>query len=205
MKKPKVIIYDNDGMVTHGGRFSDKYSRAYGVDPAIMSPFFEGPFKQCLTGRADLKEKLAKVLDIWNWNGTVDELMQYWFAVGDVLDSDMYESITKLREQGAIVCLATNQEKYRTQYLVNNHSYDKVFDEVFSSADLGAYKHSAKGLEKIYNSLKEKYGIADKAEIMYWDDREGNVASLNEVGFNGQQYRDYESFKAVLAECGYRI
>lgn len=205
MRKPKAIIYDNDGMVTHGGRFSDTYSRAYGVDSAVMTPFFEGPFKQCLTGKADLKEELTKVLDTWNWKGTVDELMQYWFAVGDALNADVYASITKLRGQGAVVCLATNQEKYRTQYLVNKHSYDKVFNEVFSSADLGAYKHSTKGLEKIYSILKEKYGIADKAEIMYWDDREGNVSNLNEVGFNGQQYRDYESFKVVIDAVGYKL
>src|SRR3989344_4656191 len=118
MKKPKVIIYDNDGMITRGGRFSDRYSKEFGVDPAVMAPFFEGPFKKCLTGKADLKEELKQVLVVWKWKGTVEELMQYWFAVGDVLNEDVYTSITKLKKQELIVCLATNQEKYRAQYLV---------------------------------------------------------------------------------------
>ncbi len=205
MLKPRVIIYDNDGMVTHGGRFSDQYSKEFGVDPVVMAPFFEGPFKKCLTGAADLKEELKSVLEAWKWRGTADELMQYWFAVGDVLNEDTYTSITKLKKQGLVVCLATNQEKYRAQYLISKHSYDEVFDEIFCSASLGAYKHSAEGLERIYQTLKEKHGISDKKEIMYWDDREDSVKNLNEAGFNGQRYQSYESFKKVLAEHGCQL
>ena len=74
MKKPKVIIYDNDGMILNGGRFSDQYAKEFGVDLATMTPFFDGPFKKCLVDKADLKEELAQVLEEWKWNGTVDEL-----------------------------------------------------------------------------------------------------------------------------------
>lgn len=205
MKKPKVIIYDNDGMVTHGGRFSEQYSKEFGIDVSVMTPFFEGPFKKCLTGKADLKEELGKVLGAWKWRGTVDELMQYWFVIGDSIYEDVYASILVLKEQGLIVCLATNQERYRTEYLINKLSYDKIFDEIFSSAKLGAYKHSVEGLEKISQILREKYNVSDRGEIMYWDDREGNIESLNKIGFNGQQYRDHNSFKAILAECGFQL
>jgi len=204
MRKPKAIIYDNDGMITYGGRFSEQYSKEFGVDLAIMSPFFETSFKSCLLGKADLKEELAKVLKAWKWGGTVDELMQYWFSIGDSVYNNVYDSILKLKAQGGVVCLATNQEKYRIQYLVAKLSYDKVFDEIFSSADLGVYKHSQEGLEKIFQVLKEKYAISDKGEIMYWDDREDHVESLNKTGFNGQLYRDYPTFKLVLSEYGYQ-
>ena len=179
MKKPRAVIYDNDGMITHGGRFSEQYAKEFGVDPAVIAPFFEGPFKNCLMGKTDLKEELKKVLETWKWKGSVDELAQYWFSIGDSVHDDMYASILKLRAQGLIVCLATNQEKYRTKYLVNKLSYDKIFDEIFSSADLGAYKHSPDGLEKIFQVLKEKYAISDKGEILYWDDREDHVENLN--------------------------
>ena len=205
MKKLKVIIYDNDGMITHGGRFSEKYSKEFAVDSAAMLPFFEGSFKNCLVGKADLKEELKKVLVTWKWKGTVDELLQYWFSIGNSVYDDIYASILKLKEQGLIVCLATNQEKYRTGYLVNKLSYNKIFDEIFSSADLGVYKHSPEGLEKIGQVLKEKYAISDKEEIMYWDDRENHVGCLNKAGFNGQLYRDYLSFKSVLSDYGLQL
>jgi putative hydrolase of the HAD superfamily len=205
MKKPKAIIYDNDGMITYGGRFSEQYAKEYGVDPAAMAPFFDGPFKDCLVGKADLKEELAKVLEAWKWSGTVDELLAYWFSIGDAVYNNVYDSISRLKAQGAVVCLATNQEKYRTQYLVTKLAYDKVFDEIICSADLGVYKHSPEGLEKIFQILKEKYGVMDKGEILYWDDREDHVESLNKAGFNGQLYRDYPSFKLGLLEQGYQL
>lgn len=205
MKKPKAVIYDNDGMITHGVRFSDKYSKEFSVDITSMSPFFEGPFKKCLIGGADLKEELEKVLEVWKWKGTADELMQYWFATGEDLYEDVYASISKLRKQGLVVCLATNNERYRVQHLIKKLSYDKIFNQIFFSADLGVYKHSPEGLEKIFQSLREQYAISDKGEIMYWDDREDHVEILNAEGFNGQLYRDYPSFRSVLSDSGYQI
>lgn len=192
-------------MVTHGGRFSEQYSKKYGVPLETISPFFEGPFKKCLVGKEDLKEELKKVLTEWEWKGTVDELMQYWFSIGDAVYEDVYASIAKLKEQGLLVCLATNQEKYRLQYLTNKFYYDKIFDKVFSSVELGAYKHSVEGLKKISKILEEEYGISNKEEIMYWDDREGNVENLNKIGFNGQHYLDYPSFEKVLTQYGFQL
>jgi len=206
MKKPKVIIYDNDGMILNGGRFSDQYAKEFGVDLATMTPFFDGPFKKCLVDKADLKEELAQVLEEWKWNGTVDELLQYWFAVGEATFSeDVYAAATQLKEQGMVVCLATNQEKYRMQHLIDTFSYGKAFDEIFFSANLGAYKTDASALEKIFKTLKEKYGIADKGAVTYWDDHEENVADFNAFGFNGQLYLGYPSFKVVLSDYGYRV
>lgn len=192
-------------MITYGGRFSDAYAKEFNIDQTIMTPFFGGPFKNCLVGKADLKEELQKVLVSWKWNGTVEELLQYWFSIGADVHEEVYASISKLREQGLIVCLATNQEKYRTEYLANKLGYRKVFDEIFSSAEIGAYKHSLEGLAAIFQILHDKYAILDKDEVMYWDDREEHVKVLNEQGFNGQLYRDYPSFRATLAESGYQL
>lgn len=205
MKKPKAILYDNDGMVTHGGRFSEEYTKEFGVDMVALTPFLEGSLKKCQIGAADLKEELAKVLDAWKWKGTVDELLQYWFTIGDTPHEDVYASVTKLKQQGLVVCLATNNEKYRLQYLVSKLAYDKVFDEIFSSVELGAYKQSTEGAEKIFQTLKEKYGILDKEEILYWDDREKNVESLNNMGFNAQLYHRYDSFKTVMKKYGFQL
>ena len=205
MEKPRAVIYDNDGMVAHGGRLSEQYAREFNLNIAVMDPFFAGPFKKCMTGEADLREELEKVITTWGWKGTVDELMQYWFSIGATLDEDVYASIAKLRAQDLVVCLATNQERYRLNYFVEKFSYDKIFNEVFCASELGALKQSAEGAEKIFQTLKERHGILDKGEVMYWDDREGNVESLNAMGFNAQMYRGYPAFKEVMAEHGFQL
>ena len=202
--KPKAILYDFDGMLTHGPRFSDTYAQEFGVDLAVMAPFFDGPMKECLYGRADLKEELAKVLGAWKWPGTVDELLEYWFSIGEA-DKEVFTSIAKLKSQGVVTCLATNQEKYRIAYVTKKYGLDTAFDEIFCCANLGAFKHSAEGLEKIYSVLKEKHGIENKNEIMYWDDRPGNVENLITEGFNGQLYKDYAGFRETLAATGFEL
>ena len=204
MQKPKAILYDYDGMLTGSVRFSDKYSAEFGVDIAEMGSFFNEPFKQCLLGKADLKGELAKVLPAWKWHGSVDELLEYWFSIGE-LNTEVFSSIEKLKVQGVIVCLATNQEKYRIRYVTTKYALDKAFDEIFSCVNLGVYKHSAEGLEKIYQTLTEKHSITDKGEIMYWDDREDNVENLLKEGFNGQLYKDYVGFKETLNASGLQL
>jgi putative hydrolase of the HAD superfamily len=205
MKKPKVVIYDNDGMITDGARFSDTYSKEFNIPMELMDGFFDVHFKNCLHGKADLKEELRPFLEKWKWNGTVDELLDYWFRVGAEPNHDTYESISKLKEQGVVCCLATNQEKYRTQFLIQKMNYNELFDEIFSSADLCVFKTSEEGLGKIFNALKERYGDLEKDEILYWDDREGNVKHLNEFGFNGQKYKDYNSFKQTMNDYGFEV
>lgn len=205
MKKPKVALYDNDGMMTRSRRFSEVYAEEFNLDIAVMDPFFAGPYEQCLIGKADLREELEKVLGIWKWKGTADELMQYWFTIGDTIDQEVYVSIAKLKAQGLRVCLATNQEKYRMQHFITKYSYDTLFDELLYASKLGAFKHKTEGLEKILQILKEKYGVSDRGEIMYWDDREKNVEFIGSMGFNAQLYRDYPSFKTTLSEYGYQL
>jgi putative hydrolase of the HAD superfamily len=205
MKKPKVVIYDNDGMITCGSRFSDQYSKEFNIPMEVMDEFFTKHFRNCLHGKSDLKEELKPFLEKWNWTGTVDELLDYWFKIGIEPDYDTYNSISKLKEQGVICCLATNQEKYRTEFLVSKMNYKELFDEIFSSAHLGVFKTSQEGMEKIYSALKEKYRDLEKEDIMFWDDREGNVEHLNSFGFNGQQYKDYLSFKQRMKEANLEV
>ena len=205
MKKPKVIIYDNDGMITDGERFSIQYVKEHDVSIEDVNVFFDNYFRDCLHGKKDLKEEIQPFLKKWKWKGTADAFLEYWFRFGIELHQDVYDSVTKLRSQGLIVCLATNQEKYRTEFLIEKFSYDKLFDEIFSSSSLGCFKTVPEGLNKIYETLNKKYGEIDRSEIMYWDDRVGNVKQVTDEGFNGQQFTDYESFREVLDNVGYRL
>ena len=134
----QAVIFDFDGMLTHGPRFSEHYSKEHGISIDEMTPFFVGPFIDCLVGKADLKDELQKGwLEKWNWTHSADELLKYWFSVGDRLDQNVFDSVGKLRSNGLICVLATNQEKYRTDHLSETFGYNKAFDKVFSSAYTG--------------------------------------------------------------------
>src|SRR5580693_3858173 len=111
----KAAMFDVDGMVLHGQRFSDRYAEEFGISPEEMAPFFKGSFDKCIQGQSDLKQELINGgwLQKWHWSGTVEELLDYWFHTGDEIDQRVLSSVADLRAQGVICVLTTNQEKYR--------------------------------------------------------------------------------------------
>ncbi|MEK7093272.1 MAG: hypothetical protein AAB927_02200 [Patescibacteria group bacterium] len=117
----KAVIFDCDGMINQEERFSKRLAKYVPLEVSL--PFFKGPFQECLVGRADLKEELKKVVTLWKWKGSVDELVAFWFAdEANIPQKEFFPIIDDLRERGIAVYLATNNEKYRTEYLLNSIS-----------------------------------------------------------------------------------
>src|SRR6266699_6685441 len=66
--------------------------------------------------------------------------------------------------------LATNQEKYRTAYLLDQMGFERQFDGIFSSVYVGYMKHDTAFFEHVLRELKD----VKPQEILFWDDQPGN-------------------------------
>src|SRR4051812_34566705 len=96
----KIILFDCDGpIVKHTKYFSQRMLEQKGIQTDVekQKAFFSKEFLLCETGKADLKEELSMRLDIWNWQGTVEELMDFWFNGEAEVDEAMKDYIIKLR------------------------------------------------------------------------------------------------------------
>ncbi len=143
MNKPKItaVIFDADGMIVHGERFSLRLEKEHGIPLEVTKPFFIGPFQECVVGKADLKQELEKVARTWKWNKSIDLLLQYWFMdICNKVDLRFREEIGRLRATGIKCFLASNNEKYRTNYLTEQRGIGGWFDKVYSSAYVGFKK-----------------------------------------------------------------
>jgi putative hydrolase of the HAD superfamily len=199
----KAVIFDSDGMLVHGPRFSDKYVADHDIAITLMSPFFAGPFQQCIVGKADLLEELRKGwLEKWKWKGSAEELLNYWFSVGDVGDETVLASVPALRRKNIFCVVATNQEKYRTEYLSKTFRYDLAFNKVYSSAYIGSKKPEREFFAHITDDLAEAYGIARPNEVMFWDDDLDNVRGADDFGFDARHFTDAASYTRVMTEAG---
>lgn len=193
----KCILFDADGVIIHSKMFSVQYQKKYDVPYEEILPFFTEVFPDCLVGKADLVKIVTPWLPKWKWEGSVDEFLQFWFEAENNVDERMVSVIQELRGKGIKCFLATNQEKYRTQFMRNDMGFGKLFDHVFSSGEIG-YKKPSKGFyEFILNKIKSEQDIQPD-EIMFFDDKEGHVEGAKELGIDAHLFEGFGGFKLLV-------
>lgn len=174
------------------GYFSEHYAREHGVPLEAMTPFYRGEFRLCQTGKADLKEAVAKYLPGWGWNKGADAFLEYWFTTDAEADEQVFEVVRQLREKGVKVYLATDQEKYRAQYLLDKLGFKDKLDGCFFSCNLGYQKSEPEYFQKIMQEL----GVSAD-DLVYWDDDQKNVDVAKSLGIDARFYSNFAEFEAA--------
>jgi putative hydrolase of the HAD superfamily len=192
----KVLIFDADGVLINGDIFSKRFSKEYNIDINKINPFFDGPFKDCLIGKADLKEVITPYLEEWGWKDGVDNFLEYWFSSEYSIDEELINYIQDYRKNGIKCVMATNQEKYRAEYLFNKIGFINSFDKMYVSAHLGHKKTNKEFFEKLVNDLID----IKKDEILFWDDDIENINTAKEFGINAELYTTFKDFKQKMKD-----
>lgn len=191
----ELLILDADGVVVIGEKFADVRSRDLRIDKAKEEEFFTTIFQDCLVGKADLKESVAPYLPSFGWTGTVDEFLELWFRTESSINEELVRYVQQLRQSGLRVVLATNQEQYRTQYMLRYMGFETMFDRVYSSAYLGLKKPSL----EFYARIVEKEGVS-KDLALFWDDDQENIEGAAKYGIKAHLYEGYDSFVRVMQD-----
>lgn len=188
----KILLLDADGVVLPKTRyFSERYAEHFGVSAESLKSFFKNELRDCQLGTKDLRIVLPRYFNDWQWQGTVDELLQYWFQDGNQPEPEILTLVEQTRAAGIKCYLATDQEKYRAHYLWQNLELSKHFDGSFFSCDLGARKNETVYWEKVLAKL----GNPDPAEVVFWDDELENVATAKQAGIEAHLFTQRVDFK----------
>lgn len=189
----KIILLDMDGLVILKDKvFSVRISEKLRIPLEEVLPFFKNEFQSCLVGKADLKKEIAKYISTWGWKDSVEELLKFWFDGEKDINQEIINRTSQLRKDSYKIYLATNNEKYRVDFLWNGIGSKNHFDGIFSSADLGFKKPDEKFYLKVLDLLKTQ------AEgIIFWDDDEENVESAKKLGMDARFYSGIKDFKVV--------
>jgi putative hydrolase of the HAD superfamily len=197
----KTVIFDADGMMIESERFSDVLSREYPVDKEKEKEFFATIFQDCLVGEADLRQSIEPYLPDFGWKGTVDEFLQYWFTTEHKLNQPLIEYIQHLRSNGVWCVLATNNERYRTEYMLEHMGFDGIFDKVYSSVHLGQKKPAMEFFNRVFQELQElQAGQVTEDDILFWDDDQQNIDGATAFGIHAQLYTDFDAFLKIMHE-----
>jgi len=193
--RTKIMLLDGDGIVINKPmRFSQNFSKDYNIPLDLILPFFDNEFQLCLIGKADLKEVVKPYLMKWNWNGSVEEFLDYWFRSENYVDNRIIDKISEYRLLGIRCYIHSNQEKYRTEYMKGVMGLDKIVDGIFSAAYLGTKKPNQNFWQEIFSRIQP----AKKDEVLVWDDSQENVVSASDFGFNSELYTNYDAFLKTM-------
>lgn len=118
----------------------------------------------------------------------VDELLKVWFETETVPNNNLLKYIDDLTKEDLVICIATNQEKLRGEYLEQTVFPDR-FDEYYISANMGVLKPQPEFFEHIIQDLSSKYGNIHASNILYFDDSKEHVESAKRLGINSHLYK----------------
>lgn len=188
------VLFDADGVCILSERFSTLLARKKGVSPEVTHKFFSTVFQDCLIGKADLKQVLPPFLKEWGIESTIDIFLDYWFSSENKPNKKLLNHIQALRKEGIKCYLATNQEKYRTEYVKRKMGFGKYFDFIFSSANIGFIKSSV----ELFQSVHNKIGSPNKNTVLLVDDTLKNIEAAEAFGFKGILYSNFRNYLKLL-------
>ncbi len=174
--------------------FSERYADEHGVTLEDISVFFKNEYRGCATSQTDLKEVLPPYLENWGWKGSADDFLQYWFASDCELDQEVLKTVQELRDRGIIVALATNNEKYRMEYILRVAGLEEYFDKIFASCDIGHKKPSPEFFEGVMRDLPS----IRKKEVLFWDSDKDIVDGAREFGIQAEHFVEFGKYEEMM-------
>lgn len=192
--KIKAVVFDADGMVIKGDRPSLRLARDFGVPMEKLNEFFGNEFQDCRLGKRDLREAVAPYLPQWGWKGSIDDFLHFWFAESYYRDEEVITWAQKLRNEGIICILATNQEKLRVAYMKNEVDLVEIFDHIISSSEIGYTKPQ----KEFFEALMKSIPAILPSEVLFFDDKETNIEAARSFGFQTKLYKNNEDLDIVL-------
>ncbi len=196
-----TVLLDADGVVqTTAPGWLDAVAGLSGR-PEAHDEFLEEVFaaeRPTLTGSGAFRPALAEVLARWQSPASLEEAISVWQMIEP--QAAVLEQAARLRQRGVRVCLATNQQPERAEFMTHSLGYRDRFDELFYSCELGYAKPDG----AYFGAILERLG-QPATEVLFVDDNGGNVDSARTEGLHARLY-DLQTgeagFAALLAEFG---
>lgn len=194
----KCILFDADGVLTLPEElFTVVYARSHGLDAEMFENFFRNEWQSIVTGKSDLKDSITDNHALWQYEGTVDELLEYWFKTEDVRNEKLMMIIKELKDKGIPCYLATDQEKYRTEYM-KNVMFKSLFNGYFVSAEIGVTKTDPRFFEIVLEKLRKRHSRLKPEDVIFFDDSQSKVDTAKALGIDARLFKTNEQVRELL-------
>lgn len=188
-----LILFDADGVVQLPPvGWLDRLVARIGITDREPRQVLEAIFaveEPTVSGVGDFRAALAALLTEWGRADRLDLVLESWSEIEP--DDSVLEIVDQLRTNGIRCYLATNQQNIRATYM--RSLYDAHFDEQFYSCDIGVAKPDPAYFAAVLERLESP---AD--QVVFIDDRAGNVDAARRVGIDGRLYTETFDWAPLL-------
>lgn len=197
MRTFEVALFDADGVVFTPREkfFTDRLVEEFGVSNEDSMEFVKEFLIPSMTDEVNLREELPMLLEKWGINTSVDEIFKVWWSGETKINYPVLQIVDELRHIGIKTYLATDQEKNKAEYIMEQLGLSEHFDGAFLSYEMGFQKHDEEFWKVLVESLK-----TEPYKIIFWDDDQKNVDRAAAVGIEGRLYSDFGKFKGEVQE-----
>lgn len=181
----RALLMDADGVVQYPRKGWLKEMMRLG-GPRFLTEVFRRE-KETLTGQVDLYPLLTDLLERDGRDCTPDDILEVWCRIE--IDERMLRLVDRVRAEGVVTALATNQQSYRGGFMLANLPYDEHFDHQFHSFRVGLAKPDPAYFTHIVDTL----GIAPE-ETVFVDDMEANVRGARRAGLRAVHFSGTDTY-----------
>ncbi len=181
----RALLLDADGVTQHP-RTGWLVAMARVAGPRLMKAALVRE-RETITDEVDLADLLNELIAKYHASCTAQEIIDIWCRID--LDRHLLGLVDRVRAQGVVTALATNQQRHRGTWMQQNLPYTEHFDHCFYSFELGVAKPDPAYFTRIVTEL----GIPAAQAVMV-DDLAANVRGAREAGLKAVQFRPTDTF-----------
>lgn len=178
----KLIAWDFDGVLNRGfqGGFhlwQETFEADLGVSAKDFTDFIftEANFAQVLTGRRDLLDLLGAYVTAHAVPHAPEAVLDYWLTKDAHADPQVLRWLRACAVPGVI---ATNNEKYRADFIWNRMGFSAHLQRIFASGPMGVKKPD----DGFFQAIETWSGLVP-GDILLIDDAEKNIAAAAARGW----------------------
>jgi putative hydrolase of the HAD superfamily len=199
-----TVLFDADGVIQTTGpdwrqAWAELIDNPERLDDFLADIFaMEYPF---LSGGDGFYSALDAVLRKWNSSHSTEAALNIWTQITPV--HEILDITQHIRQPDRRVCLATNQQVHRFNYMVAELGYRHLFDDHFVSCQLGCTKPSLDYFEAVLDRCGQP---AD--HLLFIDDNAKNVSAARKAGMHARQFDHSQGaagMRVLLADFGIEV
>ena len=198
----QAVLFDCDGVLQRPANdWAGEIGRLTGLEGARLEDFLDAisaAEQPVLNGSEPYVVPLAAVLRSWDLGVRAEDLLPVWQHL--VVDPGMLDAVHGLRSQGIACAIATNQHHERAVYMRRELGYERLFDPMVISAEVGV----AKPDPAYFRYAVDRIGLP-AGQVLFVDDVPANVESARSVGLVAEHFTQNAGrpeLDRILAEHG---